>query len=167
MHSQRFPKVSSAIRLDFWKLLGLTSVAEPKLFVSSPSPARTFKKFPLRSRLQLRLELFGYLFSQLLSKKVDFPWLFGKNIDFIHFFDPIQCKLWLNTLGTLVWLRARGQRRSRNFSILAWAPAKSFGSLRLHKTGVNNTASAEFRKLFIFLPVAFRILAKRNTETAD
>jgi hypothetical protein len=32
------------------------------------------------------------LFSQLLNEKVDFSWLFGKNIDLndlIQFFDPI------------------------------------------------------------------------------
>ncbi len=47
--------------------LMLNSVAEPKLrFVSAPAP--TFKKFPLR----LRLQLCGYLFLQLLNKKVDF-----------------------------------------------------------------------------------------------
>ncbi len=44
------------------------SVAELKLFVSAPAPAPTFKEFPLR----LRLELCGYLFSQLLNEKVDF-----------------------------------------------------------------------------------------------
>ncbi len=33
------------------------SVAEPKLFDSAPAPAPTFKKFPLRLRSQLRLEL--------------------------------------------------------------------------------------------------------------
>ncbi len=46
------------------------SVAEPKLFVSAPAPAPTFRKFPLRHRL--RIKLFGYLFSQLLNEKVDF-----------------------------------------------------------------------------------------------
>ncbi len=90
----------------------LRSVAEPKLFVSAP----TFKKF----LLQLQLKLFGYLFSKLLNEKVDFSWLFAKNIDLINFFDPIQYL-------SLTW------SRSRNFSILAPAPApaKSFGSLRL------------------------------------
>ncbi len=49
-----------------------SSVAEPKLFDSAPAPAPTFKKFLLRSRLWLRLELCGCLFSQLLNEKVDF-----------------------------------------------------------------------------------------------
>jgi hypothetical protein len=31
------------------------------------------------------LRLFGYLFSQLLNEKVDFSWLFVKNIDFNFF----------------------------------------------------------------------------------
>jgi hypothetical protein len=56
-----------------------TSVAEPKLFILALAPAR--------------LELCGYLFSQVLNEKVDFSWLFGKNIDLIHFFDPIQYEL--------------------------------------------------------------------------
>ncbi len=50
------------------------SVAEPILF------------FWLQ--LRLRHKLCGYLFSQLLNKKVDFAWLLGKNMDLIHFFDP-------------------------------------------------------------------------------
>jgi hypothetical protein len=63
------------------------SVVEPKLFVSAPAPAQTFKKFPLRlqHRIRLRLKLFGYLFSQLLNDKVDLSWLFVKNIDLFQF----------------------------------------------------------------------------------
>ncbi len=45
-------------------------VVEPKLFVSTPAPAPTFKNFRLRSRLQLQLCI--YLFAQLLGWKVDF-----------------------------------------------------------------------------------------------
>jgi hypothetical protein len=49
------------------------------------SSGSDFQKFPLR----LRLELCGYhLFPQLWNEKVDFSWLFWKNIDLIHFFDP-------------------------------------------------------------------------------
>ncbi len=71
-------------------------VAEPKLFVMAPAPAPTCKKFLLR--LQSRLNLCGYQFSQLLNENVDFSWLSGKNIDLIHFFDPIQYELCLKTL---------------------------------------------------------------------
>jgi hypothetical protein len=48
------------------------SVALLKLFVSAPALASTFKKFPHRRRLRLRLELCGHLFSKLLNEKVDF-----------------------------------------------------------------------------------------------
>jgi hypothetical protein len=58
------------------KYIHVSRVAEPKLFNSAPAPAQTFKKFPLRlplqSRLRLRHELCGCLFSQLLNEKVDF-----------------------------------------------------------------------------------------------
>jgi hypothetical protein len=68
-----------------WPILqGRGSVAEPKLFVLAAAPAPTFKKFPLR--LWLRLELCGYLFSQLLNEKVDFSRLLGKIYDLIHYF---------------------------------------------------------------------------------
>jgi hypothetical protein len=52
--------------------LVFSSVVEPKLFVSAPALALTFKKFRLQSRLQLRLQLCNYLFAQLLNQKVDF-----------------------------------------------------------------------------------------------
>jgi hypothetical protein len=70
---------------DFEEPLG--SVLELKLFVSAPAPAPTFKKFRLRhqSRSRLRLKLFVYLFSELLNEKVDFSWLFVKNIDLQYF----------------------------------------------------------------------------------
>jgi hypothetical protein len=45
-----------------------TSVAEPKLFVSAPALAQTYKKF----RLQLGLQLGRYLFTQLLDQNVEF-----------------------------------------------------------------------------------------------
>jgi hypothetical protein len=53
--------------LFYFKPVVILSVLEPILFVSAPAPAPTFKKFALR----LRLNLFGYLFSQLLNDKVD------------------------------------------------------------------------------------------------
>jgi hypothetical protein len=56
----------ATLDVDMASVLG--RVAEPKLFDSAPAPAPTFKKFPLR----LRLELCGCLFSQLLNEKVDF-----------------------------------------------------------------------------------------------
>jgi hypothetical protein len=40
-----------------------SSVAEPKLFISAPAPAPTFKKF----RFWLRLQVCNYLFAQLLN----------------------------------------------------------------------------------------------------
>jgi hypothetical protein len=43
----------------------VSSFAETKLFVSAPAP--NFKKFRLRSRLRLRLQLCNYLFAQLLN----------------------------------------------------------------------------------------------------
>jgi hypothetical protein len=43
----------------------VSSVAEPKLFVSVSAP--NFKKFRLRSRLRLRFQLFNYLFALLLN----------------------------------------------------------------------------------------------------
>ncbi len=109
-----------------------TRVAEPKLFFSAlaPAPAPTFKKFRLwlRSWLRLRLELWGCLFSQLLNEKVDFSWLFGKNIDCWSYSIWIMIKY-----TTLVSPGAGAGSRSRNFSIPAPAPtpAKSFGSGRL------------------------------------
>ncbi len=77
-----------------------SSVVEPKLFVSAPAPAPapTFKKFPVR--LRLRLKLFGYLFSQLLNLKVDFSWLFVKNIDIGFTFWSYSIKI---KYTTLVW----------------------------------------------------------------
>ncbi len=104
-----------------------SSVAEPKLFVLAPALAPTFKKFPLR--LLLRLKLCGYLFSQLLNEKVDFSWLLGKNINLIHFFDPINMNYDLIHYFRLP--RAAAGSRSQNFSTLAPAPAKSFSSLLL------------------------------------
>ncbi len=68
-----------------WVLITQPSVTELKLYV----PALTFKKFWNR----LRLELYGYLFSQLLNEKVGFSWLLGKNIDLLHFF-----------LSYLIWI---------------------------------------------------------------
>ncbi len=44
--SNKYPKVSI-----------IQIVAEPKLFVAVPAPAPTFKKFPLRRGLRLRLQL--------------------------------------------------------------------------------------------------------------
>jgi hypothetical protein len=55
---------------------------------------------------------------------------FRKEYHLIHLFAPILYELWfLNT--TSVWTRAGAGSLSRNFSIPAPAPAKSFGSLRL------------------------------------
>jgi hypothetical protein len=67
--------------------LGGLQCCGAQLFVSALAP--TFKKF----RLWLRLELCGYLFSQLLNENVDFLRLLGKNIYLIYFFDPIQYEL--------------------------------------------------------------------------
>ncbi len=64
----------------------INRVAEPKLFFSAP--ASTFKKFPLRlrSRLRLQLELWGCLFSQRLNEKVDFSWFFWKEYQLLILF---------------------------------------------------------------------------------
>ncbi len=43
----------------------VTSVAEPKLFVSAPAPAPTFKKFQSRSQLWLRDLLTRFLIGKV------------------------------------------------------------------------------------------------------
>ncbi len=91
----------------------------------------------LRSRLRLRLELCGYLFSQLLNDKVDFSWLW-KEYRLNSFFWSYSIWIMIK-YTTLVWPGAGAGSRSRNFSIPAPAPApaKSSGSLRLR---LHNTA---------------------------
>ncbi len=124
-----------SIRSGFYQQMVITrivrySVAEPKLFDLAPAPAPTFKKFPLR----LRLELLWVPVFIAFKWKSRFFMTFWKEYRLISFFWSYS--LWIMMkYTTLVWPGAGASSWSRNLSIPA--PAKSSGSLRLrlHNTG--------------------------------
>ncbi len=101
------------------------SVAEPKLFVSAPAPSPAIKKLRLRSQLRLQLCRYPvrYLFAQLLNLKVEFSCFFLERI-------PIQVTyLILFTMNYLFNILLKPDPEPK---LHKPAPAKSFGSLRLH-----------------------------------
>ncbi len=94
--------------------------AENICFGSSSGSGSDFQKVSAPAPTKL----FGYLFSQLLSEKVDFFMTFCKEYWLNSFFWSYSIRI-MNKYTSLVWSGAR----SRNFSIPALA--KSSGSLRL------------------------------------
>ncbi len=66
VHSDIFSEYLSSsspkLHVNYHRFGDSTTVVEPKLFVSTPAPASTFKKFQLR----LRQQLWNYLLSQIL-----------------------------------------------------------------------------------------------------